>query len=204
VHIVDAVSVRGKFDSVNPRSSAVEKFCAFVVHLIRPPFPNRFENFSEISIRFILRVFADGHQTPSFPGMAAVWTFSLHSLSRHDFHLRRPLQNRLGVRCSVRPVAGIAGFEANKSRHSLDATRFAEVSYYPNTKPLERKNRSGDCFELGIAAPFRQPGSVTPEISKHWRHKCERRQTPAPSSRKALQQTKSPAKTALTCLCPKV
>jgi len=72
VHIVDAVSVRGKFDSVNPRSSAVEKFCAFVVHLIRPPFPNRFENFSEISIRFILRVFADGHQTPSFPGRAAV------------------------------------------------------------------------------------------------------------------------------------
>jgi hypothetical protein len=47
-----------------------EKFCVFVVHLIRPPFPNRFENFSEISIRFILRVFADGHQTPSFPGRA--------------------------------------------------------------------------------------------------------------------------------------
>jgi hypothetical protein len=44
---------------------------------------------------------------------------------------------------------------------------------------------------------------ATKEISKYWQHKRERRQTPAPTSHTNLQQTKLPAKTALTCLCPK-
>jgi hypothetical protein len=45
---------------------------------------------------------------------------------------------------------------------------------------------------------------ATKDVAKFWRHKRERRQTPALSSRKTVQHITSPAKTALTCLCPKV